>query len=118
AVVLLLCGLPWRTPRPAPLSAGWVLGVASGFFLGCWLLGLWPHWPPREDQDRLLLVLVPAVIGVELVAAFLRRSRWLVWLLRLVIAAGAARVLLHNTSYLMDLGGPGTREWTPVQTWL
>ncbi len=118
AAVLLLCSLPWRTPRPAPVAAGGVLGVGLGFFLGCWVLGLWPHWPPREDQDRLLLLLLPAVLGIELVAAWLGRVAWLVWLLRLVVAAGAARVLLHNTSYLMDLAGPGTREWTPAQTWL
>src|SRR5262249_20547304 len=105
-----------RTPRPARTSAGGVLGVAVGFFVGCWWLGLWPHWPPREDQDRLLLILFPALIGVELVGAFRGQFRWLVWLLRLVIAAGTAPVLLYHTSYLTDLAGPGTREWTPAQT--
>jgi hypothetical protein len=40
------------------------------------------------------------------------------WALRVVVAAGTARVLLHGTSYLTDLGGPGTREWSPAQTWL
>ncbi|HEV3259179.1 MAG TPA: hypothetical protein VG013_20065, partial [Gemmataceae bacterium] len=43
--------------------------------------------------------------------------RWLAWPLRLVIAVGAARVLLHNTTYLEDLAGPDSREWTPAQTW-
>jgi hypothetical protein len=114
----LICGWPWRTPRPVQAAAGSVLGVAGGFFLGCWLLGVRPHWPPREDQDRLLFLLVPAVVGVELVAALAERLRWLAWLLRLGIAAAAARILLDNTSYLTDLAGPGTREWTPAQVWL
>jgi hypothetical protein len=118
AAVLLLCAWPWRTPRPRWASAGGVLGVGLGFFAGCWRLGLSPHWPPREDQDRMLLVLLPALAAVELAGAFVRQSRWLMWLPRLALAAGAARVLLHNTTYLADLAGPGTREWTPGQTWL
>jgi len=117
AAVVLLCGWPWRAPRPARAALGCVLGVGLGFCAGCWWLGLRPHWPPREDQDRLLLLLFPAVIGVELVAAYLGRFRFLVWLPRLVVAAAAARVLLHNTSYLADLAGPGTREWTPARTY-
>src|SRR3954454_5324433 len=62
--VLLLCVWPWRTPRPARASVGCVLGVGLGLFSGCRLLGVWPHWPPQEDQDRFLLVLLPAVLGV------------------------------------------------------
>jgi hypothetical protein len=52
------------------------------------------------------------------VAAILGRFRWLAWLSRLVVAVGAAGVLLHNSVYLTDLAGPGTREWTPTQSWL
>jgi hypothetical protein len=89
-----VCAWPWRRPRAARASAGGVLGVGLGFFAGCWWLGLRLHWPPREDMDRFLLLLFPAVIGVELLAAFLGRFRWLVWLPRLVIAAAAARILL------------------------
>jgi hypothetical protein len=118
AGLLLVCGWPWRTPRPVQAAAGSVLGVAVGFFLGSWLLGVRPHWPPREDQDRLLFLLVPAVLGVELLAALAERLRWLAWLLRLLVAAGAARVLLHDTSYLTDLAGPGSSEWSPAQAWL
>ena len=40
AVVLLLCAWPWRSPRPARTSVGAVLGVALGFYLGCWFLGV------------------------------------------------------------------------------
>src|SRR5207245_1722999 len=70
AAVLLLCAWAWRTTRPEFLSAGSALGIGLGFFVGCWFLGLVPHWPPLEDRDRLLLIVLPAAAGVELVAAF------------------------------------------------
>jgi hypothetical protein len=116
ALALLRLGWPWRAPHPESTSAGWVLGVGAGFYLGCRLLGLWPHWPPGEDQDRFLALVLPSALAVELIAPCV--WSWLAWLLRLVVAAGAARVLLHNTIYLTDLAGPGTQEWSPDQAWL
>jgi hypothetical protein len=115
ALVLLACGWPRRTPRPVRSSVGAVVGVGAGLVAGCWVLGLWPHWPPREDQDRFLALVLPAVFVAELLSASGRIPRWLAWLVRLALAAAAARVLLHDTSYLTDLAGPGTREWTPAQ---
>jgi len=118
AVVLGLCGWPARAAGPSRVDAGWVLGLGAGFFLGCWVLGIRPHWPPREDLDRLLALVLPAILVVELLAAFPKVPRWLVWPLRLTVMAGVARVLLHGTSYITDLAGPGTSEWSPVQAWL
>ena len=118
AAVLLLCGWPWRKPHPARASAGSVLAVCLGFFAGCCLLGVRPSFSLREDQDRLLLVLFPAILVVELVALLPGRIQQLKWPLRLVVAAGAAPVLLHDSTYLADLAGPGSREWTPMQTGL
>ena len=114
ALFLILCSLPWRQPRPTVVALGWVLGAATGFALGCWLLGVQPHWPPREDQDRLLLLLMPAVVMIE-VLAVTALPRWLGWLLRAIAALAAARVLLHGTSYITDLTGPDSSEWTPAQ---
>jgi len=51
-------------------------------------------------------------------AAFLDRRWWLGWPLRLLLALATARILLHDTIYLKDPNGPGTREWTPLQTTL
>ncbi len=115
AAVLLLCGWPWRTPRPARVSLGGVVGTAAGFYVGSWLLGLRPHWPPREDADRLQLVLLPALIAVELLAALPGRHRWAAWPARGAIAACAVRILLHDTIFIADLGVPGTPQWTPGQ---
>src|SRR5438132_1928950 len=132
-LIFLLFGWPWRSPKPTRTAVGAVLGVSVGFFAGCWWLGVRPQWPPLEDQDRFLLILFPAVMVVELVAALLFEIRtkseprmkhglnternplssvahWVlslsVWLLRLVIAVLASRILLHNSSYITDLSGP------------
>ncbi len=110
AVVLLLWGWFWRG---SGVAAGWTLGVGLGFYVGCWLLQRRPHWPPREDQDRFLILLMPAVFGVELLAAFPSVSRRLVWPLRLAIAAGTARLLLHGSTYLTDSASPD--QWSPSE---
>ncbi|MBX7104559.1 MAG: hypothetical protein K1X57_10795 [Gemmataceae bacterium] len=94
-------------------SAGGAVGVYVGLIAGAVLLGQTPHWPPREDLDRLLVIVLPAVVLAELIAAFLPR---LGWLARLIVAAGTARVLLQGSSYITDLAGPGTREWDDTRT--
>jgi hypothetical protein len=118
AAVLLALGLPWRAPNPTRVRLGWVLGVAAGFLLGCRALDLGRHWPPVEDQDRFLFVLVPATVVVECVAAFGSVPRWAAWLLRLLIAAGAAPLLLYNSIYLTGLASPGSRPWSPGEAGL
>ncbi len=115
AVFVALGAWLGRTARPAWASAGGVLGVGIGFLAGCWVLGVRPHWPPQEDQDRLLLLLWPAAVGVELLAAALGTFHGLVWVPRIVVAGVAGWVLLYQSVYLTDLTGPGSREWTPAQ---
>ena len=81
-------------------------------------MGLKPNWPPTEDQHRYLLILLPAAVVVASLAAFLDRRWWLGWPLRLLLALATARILLHQSIYLEDSAGPGTREWSPLQTTL
>ena len=114
-LALVLGGWPRRSPSASGAAVGGVLGVGLGFLVGCGVLGQWPRWPANEDRDRLLTLVWPAVIAVEVLAAFPRVPRWLVWLGRLVVAGGTARVLLDRTTYLADLLGPGSREWSPAQ---
>src|SRR5262245_50955702 len=109
AAVLLFCGRPWRRG----VAVGAALGVGGGFWSGCLVLGPPPHWPPKEALDRLLLIVLPAVLAVEVAAAFIRRPRLLIGVLRVVAAAGAGRILLHNSVYITDSFGPGTATWTP-----
>jgi hypothetical protein len=115
AVSAVLVGtIGWPRPRFTSIDAGWTLGIGAGFFLGCWVLRMRPHWPPRDDQDRLFVLVLPAMLLVELLAALPEVSLWLVWPLRLAVMTGGARVMLHGTSYITDLTGPGTREWSPA----
>jgi hypothetical protein len=104
----------WRSPRRAPADVGEVVGIGAGFALGCGWLAVRLHWPPREDVDRLLLILLPAASAVEIVIAFVGRRAWIGWLLRFVIGAAAAPILLYGSIYLADAAGPGTREWAPA----
>src|SRR6516165_4743696 len=118
AAALLLTRWPWRVPPVPRTGASTMLGVLLGVYDGCWWLGQLPHWPPKEDQDRLLLLLLPGVIVVEMTAVFASHLRWVMWIPRLLIAAGAARLLLHGSVYLGDASGEGSIAWTPVQMWL
>src|SRR5260370_27864610 len=118
AAVLLLYGWPWRKPYAPGASAGVVVGVGVGVYVGARLLGVRPHWPPREDQDRLLFLLFPAVVLIEFVAAFAGRLRWIAWVPRLLVAALAARVLLHGSEYLTDPSDTVGPKWTPAEAYL
>jgi hypothetical protein len=117
-VVMLLCGWLWRSPSSTARYVGGLLGAAAGFALGCWVLGQELHLDLRDVEDRLLLAVLPAALLVELFAASARRSRWLVWALRLALAAIAAPALLYNTTFLAGLSGSGKGEWDPQQTCL
>lgn len=103
-VTALATWLLGRLSRPL----GGPLGAGLGILAGAWALGLAPRVPPRDALERLLLVLVPAAILAECVAS--DRGGWL---MRLAVAAGAVPVLVHGSSYVADLSGPGSREWSP-----
>src|SRR6478752_3895357 len=75
AVFSLLRLLRWQSPTVA--ACGLIAGAGLGYAAGCAWLGVKPHWPPREDQDRLLLILIPAAAAVELTAAAAGRWAWL-----------------------------------------
>src|SRR5579862_3207636 len=77
AAVVMLAGVwPARSGRSGLAALVDVLAVGGGMGIGCWWLGLLPKLPPVEDQDRLLLVLLPAVGLVEIVSAALGRWPW------------------------------------------
>jgi hypothetical protein len=99
-------------------DARWVAGLGAAYYLGCGVLEIRPRWPVREDLDRLLVLVIPAVLLVELLGAIPRLPRWLIWALRVVVAGLGARVLLHGSMYLAGPAGPGSSAWTAPQAWL
>jgi hypothetical protein len=115
AMARIAFGWLWRTAPAAWRGLGGAVAVGVALFAGAWTLGLKPKWPPVEDQDRYLAVLLPATLVVASLAAFLDVRWWFGWLLRLLLALAVARILLHGTIYLEDSAGPGTRKWTPAQ---
>ena len=114
AAVVWLIALPRVPHRPARIAASRVLGLGVGSCLGFVVLGFRPHWPPIEDQDRFLLLVLPSLLAVDFLGLVsgLRR-RW-VLLSRGTVAAAAAPTLLYGSTYLADLAGPGSREWPPA----
>jgi hypothetical protein len=113
ALVVAALLLAARSP-----DARWIVGLGAGYYLGCWMLEIRPRWPVREDLDRLLVLVFPAVLLVELLGAIPRLPRWLIWALRLAVAGLGARVLLHGSMYLAGPAGPGSSAWTAPQAWL
>ncbi len=98
----------------APAAA--VLATGLAFYIGCRIIGLKPHWPPAEPFDRLMFILFPAVLAVELAAALAGRFAWIAWIPRIAICCLAGRIILHNTYFIKD-SGPDTPKWTSTQTW-
>jgi hypothetical protein len=114
AVVLLVVARPWRTPPPIALVAGgWAASVGLGFALGSLYLKPKLHWPPVEDQDRFLLLVMPAAFAVESLAAIAWLPRWLVGSLRCILAAAVAPTLLYGSTYLTD--SQSADNWSPMQ---
>jgi hypothetical protein len=111
AFLFALFGRKGRGDSATRSACGWVMGLGIGSWLGLLVLDLRPRWPLAEDLDRFLGIVLPAFLGVELVLAILRWPGALRWLARGLVAAGAAPALLHGSSYLSDVAGPGTREW-------
>src|SRR5262245_8651428 len=106
AVVVLATG--WGRGGNATRAAlGWVVGVGAAFYLGAWRMDLIPEWGLAEFRHRLLFLVLPAAIVIELIAAFPQVPRWAAWLLRVVVAAGTGVVLLRGSVYL--------QEWTPQE---
>lgn len=91
---------------------GGALAVATAMLAGAWALGLVPRVPPREALDRFLIILIPFAVLAETLAATTGRTQWVGLGLRLVVASLALPVLVHGSSYVTDLSGPETREWT------
>jgi hypothetical protein len=118
AAVLALFAIaqPWRRSGAGRSALAWILAIGTGFYLGCWILGLVPHWPPSDCAGRLLLVVFPVALAVEGFAALPKIPVWLGIIVRLVVAAGTAPALLYKSRYITDFAGPNSREWSSLQT--
>lgn len=112
ACAVLLAGCLRRPAGSAWGSSVCILGICVGVAVGGRMLELEPAWPPRSALDRLLLIVLPTIVAIELLAGMRLVSNWLAWVLRMSLAAAVGRILLHGSVYF----NPSAGEWTAWQT--
>ncbi|HWB11884.1 MAG TPA: hypothetical protein VG826_21820 [Pirellulales bacterium] len=108
AIVVLVLGGPGRPASAARINAATIAGVGAGLAAGYGVLQIQPEWPPATGLERFLTIVLPAVIGVELLAVVLRLPQALTLLLRAGLAISTARILLHDSVYLRGAGDEPT----------
>lgn len=89
------------------------LGIGLGFVAGCHTLSFRLSWPPVNGLDRLIVIVLPVALGIELIAGFRCIPLWLGWLLRLSLAVLTPRILLHGSVYLSG-SGDGWTQWQTI----
>ena len=93
----------------AMLNKFCVFGIGLGLTAALYVLRLNLTWPPANGLDRLLSIVVPITLFVELLGGFKRTPEWLVWCLRFGIALLIPRILLHNSVYVRFFDEQWTR---------
>lgn len=96
-------------------AIAWPVAVATGMVTGGLLLGIRPVGLPGIDRDRFLLIVVPIVTAVEALVAALRPADWLRWILRFLIAASIAPVLLFGSVFLVAPPPPAGMGWSAME---
>ncbi|WP_337173333.1 hypothetical protein [Paludisphaera sp.] len=91
------------------------LAIALGVCAGMFALGVVPRWPPREDRDRFLLLVLPGIALLEALLPSLGLPRRARLAARLLAAAAVAPAILHGSRLVADLAGPGSATWPPFQ---
>jgi hypothetical protein len=104
AMFVLAMGGVRRSPSAAWLHSACVLGIGLGLAVGYYVLSLRLAWPPVSGLDRFLMLVIPAALGIELIAGFQRVPRRVAWFLRMGLAATIPRILLHGSVYLNGSG--------------
>ena len=107
-------GRTGQAGRAAWSKSGPVLAMALGLAVGFSLLSLQSSWPPANGLDRYLSLVVPAILGIELIAGCPWVSNGSAWFLRLSLAAAIPRILLHGSVYLSGSGDEWPRWRTGV----
>lgn len=89
-----------RSINERRLNLTCIVGIGIGLVIGIALLALNLSWPPRNGLDRLLLIVIPTVLIIELVAGVNRFPRAAAWSLRIILSLATPRILLHGSVYL------------------
>lgn len=100
ALSVLAMAVAARTTLGSWLHTACVSGIGIGFAVGCGVLSLLPAWPPANALDRFLTIVVPAVLGIELLAGIQCVPLSFLWALRIGLATAAPMILLYGSVYL------------------
>jgi hypothetical protein len=112
SAMVVALGRSTGRPRGASREAA---AIALGVGVGMFVLGVAPRWPPREDGDRLLLLVLPGIVLLEALLPSLGLPRRARLAARILAAAAVAPAVLHGSSYVVDLAGPGSATWPPMR---
>lgn len=121
AFVLTVAMMRWRldstsrgltSENPAWQKLMCVVGVGAALAVGCNLLSIRLTWPPSNALDRLVVVVIPTALAIEMLASFGRVTHWTAWSLRVFLALAIPRILLHGSVYL----GDSREAWNVQQT--
>ena len=77
AMIVLALRLILRKKSPSISAVVCVLAVGAGVVTGCGVLQFSCTWPPANALDRFLMIVLPATLAVELLAAVSGRARLL-----------------------------------------
>ncbi|MBC8355246.1 MAG: hypothetical protein H8E66_24995 [Planctomycetes bacterium] len=105
--VLAMAGVR-RSAIATWLNSTCVLAIGVGLAAGYSVLSLHLAWPPRNGLDRLLTIVVPLALIIELISGVERVPRWVAWFLRISLTATIPRILLHGSVYLSR----SDNDWT------
>jgi len=104
-----------RSDRTTRWNLANVPAIGLGLTVGYFVLSLQPALPPVSALDRLLAIIFPAALSVELIAGFQKTPQWVARLLRMVLVAMIPRILLHGSDYISG-SDDGWLPWQVVTT--
>jgi hypothetical protein len=102
AVLALAVGWIRRPAGAGRINVACVLAIGLGLISGYWVLDLLPSGSPQSVRDRFLAIVLPAALGIELIAGHPGVPAMAAWGLRVVLACATPRILLHGSTYLVD----------------
>ncbi|MCH7814199.1 MAG: hypothetical protein IID40_09285 [Planctomycetes bacterium] len=109
--MVIAAALAWalvrnKDARPGGLPAvGWSIGIGLAMLIGLLATTGLPPWKSIQSQHWLVMAVLPAALFVALIGSISKTPKAMLWLLRVLVAAGIAPVLMQPmVHYTWDAG--------------